>query len=214
MLQLDLAAHPPGAPVIKLWILAQPAPPRCAQRGLFLPISPEPEKLEITLARIGSIVGERRAGIARLLDSHRRNGFKVERFVTVDDPFRTSTPTLSDGNSSTLAMRLIRPACQLKVYLFEGRPASLIADHRQAEESNLQGTVLWSAGPWRSSGDWWAENTNDEPSGAWDREEWDIALAVLRKDSIAANDDEQNVTLYRIYRDVGTGQWFADASYD
>ena len=40
---------------------------------------------------------------------------------------------------------------------------------------------------------------------AWNREEWDIALA---------QDHSSSVALYRIYRDVGTGQWFADASYD
>ena len=37
LLQLDLAAHPPGAPVCKLWLTAEPARPRSAQRGLFLP---------------------------------------------------------------------------------------------------------------------------------------------------------------------------------
>src|SRR5208337_4571871 len=80
LLQLELAAHPPGAPVIKVWITAEPAPPRSAQRGLFLPISPEAEKLEITLARISGVVGERRAGIAHRLDTHRQDSFRMERF--------------------------------------------------------------------------------------------------------------------------------------
>ena len=81
LLQLELAVHPPGAPITKVWIVAEPAPPRSAQRGLFLPVTPEAEKLEITLARINGIVGERRAGIARLLDTHRRDGFLMDRFV-------------------------------------------------------------------------------------------------------------------------------------
>src|SRR5208282_6652190 len=81
LLQLELAAHPPGAPVTKVWITVEPAPPRSAQCGLFLPISPEAEELEITLARISSVVGERRAGIARLLDNHRRDSFCIDRFV-------------------------------------------------------------------------------------------------------------------------------------
>ena len=85
LLQLDLAAHPPGAPVLKLWISAQPAPPRSAQRGLFLPLTPEAEKLEITLARIISIVGEHRAGIARLLDTHRPDAFAMERFAASEE---------------------------------------------------------------------------------------------------------------------------------
>ena len=62
LLQLDLAAHPPGAPVSKLWITAEPAPPRSAQRGLFLPITPEAEKLEITLARINAHCGRAARG--------------------------------------------------------------------------------------------------------------------------------------------------------
>ncbi len=213
LLQLDLAAHPPGAPVIKLWIAARPAPPRLAQRGLFLPISPEPEKLEITLARINAIVGERRAGIARLLDSHRRDTFQVERFVSVIDDKSVST-TASDTDALLLAMRLIRPEWQLQVRVLEGRPAFLAAS-RQPGRNNLQGKILWSAGPWRSSGDWWTENTNNKNlSGAWDREEWDIALAMAGDDADGEDRKDQNVALYRIYHDVGTGQWFADASYD
>jgi len=73
----------------------------------------------------------------------------------------------------------------------------------------LQGKILWSAGPWRSSGDWWAQQSSaqhsTEDAQVWDREEWDIALASGK------NDD---VVLYRIYRDIATGDWFADASYD
>src|SRR5208283_2817399 len=52
LLQLDLNAHPPGAPILKIHLAAEPARPRSAQGGLFLPPSPEPEKLELTLARI------------------------------------------------------------------------------------------------------------------------------------------------------------------
>jgi protein ImuB len=204
LLQLDLAAHPPGAPVLKLWISAEPAPPRSAQRGLFLPVSPEPEKLEITLARINAVVGERRAGIARLLDTHRRDSFRVDRFIAAPGTTAPS-PAMSDGTGHVLvAMRLIRPACRLKVRLSDGRPEALFTDRK-----GLQGTVVWAAGPWRSSGDWWTENKDSGHSGPWDREEWDVALATAN-----AVDESHNVAVYRIYRDVGTGEWFADASYD
>lgn len=208
LLQLDLTAHPPGAPVTKLWITAQPAPPRSAQHGLFLPISPEPEKLEITLARINRIVGERRAGIARLLDSHRPGSFRVDRFSAANDSPNTSL-TLSD-RFPLIAMRLIRPAFQLTIHLSEGRPAYLTTQSQPANRANIQGKVMWAAGPWRSSGDWWTENTRQ--SGPWDREEWDIALAISEANCV--NEQHENVALYRIYRDVGTGEWFADASYD
>src|SRR5712692_1091379 len=59
LLQLDLQAHPPGAPIVKIHLSAEPARPRALQSGLFQPVFPEPEKLELTLARIAGIVGER-----------------------------------------------------------------------------------------------------------------------------------------------------------
>jgi protein ImuB len=207
LLQLELTAHPPGAPVAKLSITAEPAPPRSAQHGLFLSLTPEAEKLEITLARINSVVGERRAGIAQLLDTHRRDSLRMERFVAAQ-PAVTST-TSDCAAQLRLALRIVRPACQLRVRLSVGRPVYLTAMTKAADRAELQGKVVWSAGPWLSSGDWWAENANqpsakDQASG-WDREEWDVAIADGNGSSVA---------LYRIYRDLTSGHWFADASYD
>jgi hypothetical protein len=54
------------------------------------------------------------------------------------------------------------------------------------------GRVEMSAGPWRTSGDWWADG--------WRRDEWDVAL------------DDGSVC--RIYRDHGTSAWFMDAVVD
>lgn len=215
LLQLDLSANPPGAPVKKVWIAAEPAPPRSAQRGFFLPITPEAEKLEITLERIKAIVGEHRAGSARLLDTHRPEGFDLDRFVV--HAAEKNSPTMSDENKArVLAMRVIRPQCRLRVRLEDGRPVSLSAEGKSSR-GNLQGKVLWSAGPWRSSGDWWTENAAADYSdgtrpGAWDREEWDIALLTPHTRKSKEKDNE--VALYRIYRDLSTGHWFADASYD
>jgi protein ImuB len=211
LLQLELAAHPPGAPITKVWIAAEPAPPRSAQRGLFLPVTPEAEKLEITLARISGIVGERRAGIARLLDTHRRDGFVMDHFVAAEEPRQKVAPTMSDVTEpARLALRMFRPPWQLQVRLAEGRPVVLTAVTKPARRGELQGKVLWSAGPWRSSGDWWTKNVKGESASEdqacpWDREEWDVALA---------NENGGSVALFCIYRDLASGQWFADASYD
>jgi protein ImuB len=126
LLQLELAAHPPGAPILKVWITATPAPPRSAQRGLFLPLTPEAERLEITLARIGGVVGERRAGIARVLDTNRPDGFCMERFAA-QEPSDVATPTLSGMREKPqLALRVFRPARQLRVNLAEGRPMAIL----------------------------------------------------------------------------------------
>lgn len=211
LMQLDLAAHPPGAPICKLWIAAEPARPRLAQRGLFLPATPEAEKLEITLARITGVVGERRAGIARLLDTHRPDAFRMERFVSHQESDNgNGSLTVSDmADVPPLALRIFRPARQVRVHLAEGRPSKLATLTREADRDELQGKIVWSAGPWRSSGDWWAKQFSSkdatEDGGVWDREEWDIALA---------NGNGSGVALYRIYRDASTGHWFADASYD
>jgi protein ImuB len=208
LLQLDLSAHPPGAPVTKLWISAQPAPPRSAQRGLFLPLTPEAEKLEITLARIISIVGEHRAGIARLLDTHRPDDFSVERFSAPEE-LPNSTLTLSEATDPpSYALRIFRPARRLRVRVADGRPAA-IQCMTEPDQLPLQGKVLWSAGPWRCSGEWWGERANsrnpDQPGSPWDREEWDIALQSRGESSLG---------LYRIYQEISSGQWFAHASYD
>jgi|HubBroStandDraft_4_1064222.scaffolds.fasta_scaffold00841_12 protein ImuB len=209
LLQLDLAAYPPGAPVCKLWIAAEPARPRSAQRGLFLPITPEAEKLEITLARITGVVGERRAGIAKLLDTCRPDAFRMERFISQQEPAKGDRNlTLSDmADIPPIALRILRPARHLRVHLTEGRPCKLAWLERNGDREDLQGNILWAAGPWRSSGDWWAEQATAKSAAeevqVWNREEWDIALA-----------NEADVVLYRIYRDMGTGHWFADASYD
>jgi len=211
LLQLDLAAHPPGAPVCKLWLAAEPARPRSAQRGLFLPITPEAEKLEITLARINGVVGERRAGIAEVLDTYRPDAFHMERFVSQqEDRTPGGDLTLPDTSSvPPVALRIFRPARRIRVQLTEGRPCKVAALDQHADHNELQGKILWSAGPWRSSGDWWAEQPNaestSEHSPAWSREEWDIALAT---------DNGGGVALYRIYRDVIANKWFIDASYD
>jgi protein ImuB len=218
--QLELNANPPGAPVLKVWIRAKPARPRSAQRGLFLPITPEAEKLEITLARINGIVGERRAGIARLLDTHRRDSFCIERLVATSEEERhvTTAPTAWDSQESLpiIALRMFRPARRLRVKVNDGCPSILAAltNDNNNDDTGLQGKVLWSAGPWRSSGDWWTEQTRGESvqkeaAQAWGREEWDVALSNGN-----GNGNGSSIALYRIYRDVGNGQWFADASYD
>ncbi len=77
LLQLDLESHPPAAPIVHLWMGMNPVKPQAAQTGLFLPVTPEPVKLELTLARIQAFVGEGRIGTPELLDTHRPDAFRV-----------------------------------------------------------------------------------------------------------------------------------------
>jgi nucleotidyltransferase/DNA polymerase involved in DNA repair len=165
LLQLDLKAHPPGAPILKVHLSAIPAQPRTTQGGLFLPPTPEPEKLELTLARIAGMVGEDKVGSLQLVDSHHPTSFRMQRFVP--SPPRGSKEKSDDSLSSApiAALRLFRPPLRATVTLRDGRPSHVVCSKRK----EIHGEILWLAGPWRSSGDWWDQD-------GWARDEWDIAI--------------------------------------
>ena len=194
LLQLDLNAHPPGAPIVKIHLSAEPARPRSAQGGLFLPPAPEPEKLELTLARIAGIVGENQVGALELLDTHHPDGFRMRRFVAevARKTPQKQTPNSSEAQAAITALRRLRPPLRVNVLLDNGQPARLNCPKRK----EVQGEVLWKAGPWRSSGDWWERD-------AWSRDEWDLAVR---------NGDA--VSFYRLVHDLLGGGWFVEGTYD
>jgi protein ImuB len=157
LMQLDLEQHPPAAPVVHLWMGVNPVKPRAAQTGLFIPVAPEPVKLELTLARIRAIVGETRVGAVELLDTHRPDAFSRA------GPLACGRPPGRPLPGAHLALRFFRPALAASVMLVSGQPDFVTAH-------SIRGKVLEFAGPWRTSGDWW---TTDP----WMRDEWDIALS-------------------------------------
>jgi protein ImuB len=156
LMTLDLESHPPQAPVTGVALEAEPVNPRVVQHGLFVPLAPEPQKLEITLARIAKIVGEGNVGAAELLDTHRPGAFRMARFAP-------SSAARAVHRRATLALRMFRPALRAHVDAPDGRPARVAA-------RGIQGKVVACAGPWRTSGDWWRGD-------AWSRDDWDIALS-------------------------------------
>lgn len=184
LFQLDLQASPPQAPILFIKLVAEPARPRIAQTGLFLPQSPEPARLEITLARIRNIVGEGRVGAPTLLDAHRPGAFRVDRFVT-KEPLIAKDLAIPNKDHKRTGFRIYRPPVTAYVELRNRIPS-------RVSSSKACSDVLSSAGPWRATGDWWSET-------AWARDEWDVLLGA---------------TLYRIYQDLRTGQWFIEGAYD
>jgi protein ImuB len=192
LLQLDLNAHPPGAPIAKIHLAAEPARPRSAQGGLFLPPSPEPEKLELTLARIAGLVGESHLGSLELLDTHRAESFRMKRFVPEGALETRRQKGLVEEKSPVAALRMFRPPLRATVTLENGELVRVVCSKRK----EVQGSVLWKAGPWRSSGDWWERE-------AWARDEWDIALQ-----------NADGVALYRLVHDLLGGGWFVEGTYD
>jgi protein ImuB len=241
LLQLDLAAHPPPAPVKKIMVEVFPARMRLTQAGLFQPLAPEPARLEITLTRLRAVVGEHdatkraRVGFPLVTDSHRPDSFQVlpsssEEAGQTNHP----SPRNARGSPSQLAnigqagspgpgtpkkqahrdqaVTELLPAPQLVLRWFRppivarvecgssafakgslpsvDKPATVIFNGRKAK-------VIDACGPWRSSGSWW------DKSGQWQREEWDVDLAINGASG-----------LYRIFRDCATGEWFVEGMYD
>jgi protein ImuB len=202
LLQLDLKSNPPTAPVLKLWLRAEPVRPRFDQRGLFLPLAPEPQKLEVTLARLAGVVGgQGNVGSAEVLDTHRPDAFRMTRFAPPAPNYQQQS-TLAAARPIS-ALRRFRPPQPVSVLMIGGKPGTIGPPRSIAQGDEmgraLFGEVVWCAGPWQTSGEWW----NQEP---WQREEWDVAISGQRP--------VNTQLLYRLYRDVLTGTWFVEGEYD
>ncbi|HEY6394625.1 MAG TPA: hypothetical protein VIX12_04345, partial [Candidatus Binataceae bacterium] len=153
----DLEAHPASAEIVALRLELQPAPPQVLQHGLFLPASPEPQKLQMVAARLAGLVGENNVGSPALLNTHRPNAFVMRPFRAAPMASQTS------GERLRMAFRVFRPAPRAEVRLQQEQPFEVRA-------RGVHGVVRRAAGPWHGSGDWWTD-------ARWSREEWDVDLS-------------------------------------
>ena len=184
VIRFELEKHPPSRAVCGLAIEMHAVAPRRLQLGLFIPASPEPARLELTLARLRSLVGEDNVGVPKLLDSHHPQPFCLD---AIDDIFAEPALFPDETKESleiTLALRYLRPPLPAFMEMSEGRPFLL---RTQIWERR----VVITAGPWRLSGDWWGEDS-------WQREEWDVALS--------------DGAVYRVYREKD--EWLIEGIYD
>jgi protein ImuB len=195
MLQLELNGRPPAAPVLKARLAAEPVKPRRMQHGLFTPASPEPEKLELTVARVRHLVGDGQVGTPELRDTHRPDSFLMRAFAPRPAAGRgTVAETVAEADvpvAARLCLRRFRPPRVAQVIVVNGRPvrvASPLANGRV-----VNGRVVMAKGPWRTSGDWWTPE-------AWNRDEWDVAV--------------ESGALYRLFQELDSGRWFVEGSYD
>ena len=155
LLHLDLQAHPPSAAILSVMLSAEPGSTSKVQMGLFSPQLPEPSRLDVTLARIGALVGERRVGRVVLEDTHRPEGFRVEPFS-----IPTASAAAAPRGRTGAAIRRLRPPEAAAVTLRQRRPAQFVF-------RNQRYTVERAYGPWYSSGDWWGAEW-------WSVEKWDL----------------------------------------
>jgi len=199
LLLFEIEAQPPPAAVVSLTVIAAPMKPRVAQTGLFIPLAPEPEKLEVTLSRLAKLVGAEKVGSPELLDTHRPDAFRVRRFnLPQQNKSRRNRPSVTGNRQCVMGFRVFRPPWRAEVQTMQGRPTRISA-HDVTSSCLVRGKVICASGPWRTSGDWWR-------SDVWARDEWDIAVA----DSI----QKQSDVLCRIYREVQSEGWFVEGIYD
>lgn len=191
LLRLRLQSNPPHAPIQKLHMRAEPDRPTALQGGLFLPAAPDPDKLELTLARLGGVVGENNIGSPELLDSHYPDAFCMGKFAP---PSPVSLLSSSEEQETVkIAFRFARPQIPANVVLQDGRPTRVSLQGKR-------GDVVWASGPWRTSGAWWEES-------GWQEDSWDVELNLR-------GEEPSNSAVYRIVFDSLQKKWFVRGSYD
>ena len=192
---LDLESHPPDAPIEAVTIVIDPTPGRILQHTLFARAHPTPERISTLLARLGALMGQDRVGAPATVDSYRPGAFAMKPFA-VDANVPHAANVANPANPEPLsALRRCRQPVPARVAVDSGRPVRVTTDRR----GFAGGAVLHAAGPWRTSGNWWAAQAGEAGAG-WDRDEWDVALG--------------DGGVYRVFRDRETDAWFIDAIVD
>ena len=228
LLRLQLQSDPPPGSIVKIILVAEPSRRRAAQSGLFVPSSPDPEKLELTVARLAKLVGSANVGSPELVDTHRPGEFRMSRFrppANEESPrrkFKNGTelaitePAANESPSrrSSVGFRMFRPRLPATIELHDGVPSRFFF-------RGVYGSVIAASGPWRTSGDWWREDS-------WLQDEWDIevwvnspsARIIHKRNSFSAldsNPQQQTAApsgTYCIYFDVTAQSWFVRGMYD
>jgi protein ImuB len=160
LISLDLQAHPPQAAILEVCLAAEPTKPPTAQRGLFQPQFPEPDKLDLLTARLRSLAGDSNVGSPALRNSYRDDEFALMPFSPASSPTKTVAMPLSPR----LALRRLRPPQIVRVTLCAGVPASIFWQGRNFKLAELKE-------PWQSSGYWWDQRH-------WAAQEWDAVTAA------------------------------------
>ena len=223
LLLLDLESNPPPAAIDRVVVAADPTPARVLQFSLLARPLPSPEQLSTLTARLGALMGEDRCGSPVVVDSWRPGAFGVKGFnpdsnpkSQIPNPKPSTTNHQLPTTNLALALRRFRVPIPARVRAHEGTPLHLAIDRRGL----TGGSVQSAAGPWRTSGNWWMDESGVGrlgvgalgvgslgvgslgvgSSSGWDRDEWDVALG----DGVA----------YRVFRERATGNWFVEGTFD
>jgi protein ImuB len=238
LILLDLESHPPDAPVDIVRVFIEPTPAKVLQWTLLDRAHAAPEQVTTLTARLTALMGEGHVGSPVLVDTWRPGSFEMRDFKSpigdcraIDDRQSSINRAIDDQQSPNshqsaianfqCALRRFRFPIPARVTVSEGKPVRVQID-RQGFSS---GAIVQSAGPWRTSGNWWSASAREQSGelrrdhhadlsavasakveaafgreGGWDRDEWDVAMT--------------DGTVYRLVVERGVGQWFLEGLID
>jgi protein ImuB len=191
---LDLESHPPPAGIDAVTLRAEPTPARTLQHSLLERARPAPEQISTLVARLTALMGDGRVGAPTSLDTHRPDAVRMARFTGEALGTVPLTPHGGQSPGSGLrapgpALRRLRQPAVATVTVEDGRPVRVHVSRPGLPD----GCIETCAGPWRTSGEWWAGTS-------WDRDEWDVAL--------------DGGAVCRLFRDRRKDRWFVEGVYD
>ncbi len=218
LILLDLESHPPDAPIEIVRVFIEPTPAKVLQWTLLERAQAAPEQVTTLTARLTALMGAGHVGSPVLVDTWRPGAFAMVDFrsqiadlSTIDAPANPPINLQSNICNLQSALRRFRFPIPARVTVTEGRPVRIQID-RQGLSS---GAIVQSAGPWRTSGQWWSASAREQSGelrrdhhavaafgreGGWDRDEWDVAMT--------------DGTVYRLVVERGVGQWFLEGVID
>jgi protein ImuB len=212
LLVLDLESHPPPAGIDEITLTCDVAPGRILQHSLLTRPLPSPDRVSTLVARLTALMGEGRCGHPVVPDTHRPDSFKMRAFAPEAAEAHERLPG-ADGQKSP-----VRVADEGEDRRWQGQPSAMLRRFRRPVVAQVAvrderpvrvsapaagvrgGRVRQSAGPWRTSGGWWEPAAAARDRGAWDRDEWDVAL--------------EDRVVYRLSRHRPTGTWVVEGYWD
>ena len=223
LILLDLESHPPDAPIDIVRVFIEPTPAKVLQWTLLDRAQAAPEQVTTLTARLTALMGAGHVGSPVLVDTWRPGSFAMadfrsqiadqmqkadgmignqsaDRRSAIDQQSEISDLRSSDCARLKSALRRYRFPVPARVTVSEGTPVRVQVDR----QGFVSGAIVQSAGPWRTSGNWWEtpgpRTAPDRSTEAWDRDEWDVSMS--------------DGTIYRLVVERGVGQWFLEGVID
>ena len=196
---LDLESHPPPAAIDVVTLELDVAPGLIVQGTLLTRALPSPDDVATLTSRLCALMGDTRVGAPALVDTHDERRSSMEKFLAGERPRegprrKAQGPSVPEQNHATAfipCLRRYRLPLAVVVEVERGRPATV----RSTARGMPGGDVVNVAGPWRTSGGWWAPGDQD-----WDRDEWDVELVTGG--------------CYRLVRNRISGRWEIEGEMD